>query len=50
VRGGPAPNREREPLPEPPEQILKRRLAQGEISLDEYERLRTVMGEAKTHP
>lgn len=29
--------------PEPPEQVLKRRLAHGEISIDEYERLRAAM-------
>jgi putative membrane protein len=28
---------------EPPEQILERRLASGEISIDEYETLRTVI-------
>lgn len=27
------------PAPEPPEEILKRRLAEGEISVEEYERL-----------
>lgn len=34
-----------QPPPEPPEQILKRRLAQGEVSLEEYERL-----QAAIHP
>ena len=38
VRRRPAARDEQAP-PGPPEQILKRRLAQGEISIEEYERL-----------
>jgi putative membrane protein len=39
VRGRPAAEREQASPPEAPDQILKRRLAQGEISIEEYERL-----------
>ncbi|HEX8975523.1 MAG TPA: hypothetical protein VF781_03330 [Solirubrobacteraceae bacterium] len=35
--------------PEPPEQILKRRLAQGEISLEEYDRLHSAVLEQGGH-
>ena len=42
LRARPADRREQAP-PEPPEEILKRRLAQGEISVEEYERLHTAM-------
>jgi putative membrane protein len=39
ARGGRPSDDARHGTPERPEEILKRRLAQGEISLDEYERL-----------
>jgi putative membrane protein len=39
VRGGQAVRERDESSPESPRQILKRRLAQGEISVEEYERL-----------
>jgi uncharacterized membrane protein len=35
--------RSREDEPEPPDAILKRRLAAGEIGVDEYEHLREVL-------
>jgi putative membrane protein len=38
TRAQPATSAEREP-PEPPEEILKRRLAKGELTLEDYERL-----------
>ena len=38
LRGG-SPQRPEQPPPERPREILKRRLAQGEISVEEYERL-----------
>ena len=38
VRGRPA-DHDQQARPEPPEQILTRRLAQGEISIEAYERL-----------
>ena len=38
LRGG-SPQRPEQPPPERPQEILKRRLAQGEISVEEYERL-----------
>lgn len=54
ARGRPGDRGERtppEPPPEPPETILKRRLAGGEISLDEYERLRSaIQGEHAEPP
>lgn len=39
ARGGPSAENRDEPLAETPEQTLKRRLAQGEISIEEYRRL-----------
>jgi putative membrane protein len=39
VRGGQNVQQRDEPSPESPRQILKRRLAQGEISVEEYERV-----------
>jgi putative membrane protein len=48
VRGGPTAPSGR--TPEPPEEILKRRLALGEISLDEYERLHAAIRDATRRP
>lgn len=46
--GGQTPRRE---PPEPPEEVLKRRLAAGEISVEEYEQARQAMaGEAPAQP
>lgn len=39
IRDGQNPQQRDQPLPESPPQILKRRLAEGEISIDEYTRL-----------
>jgi putative membrane protein len=39
VRSGRSGEERRFAAPEPPKEILQRRLAEGEISLDEYERL-----------
>jgi putative membrane protein len=39
VRSGRSGDERRSAAPEPPKEIVKRRLAQGEISLDEYESL-----------
>jgi putative membrane protein len=38
LRGG-SPQRPGQPSPERPQEILERRLARGEISVEEYERL-----------
>jgi putative membrane protein len=52
VRGRPTDQREPAPPqpPEQPEEIVKRRLAQGEISLEEYERLQAAMREGPPGP
>lgn len=42
LRNEPASRRE-EPAPEDPDAILKRRLAEGEISIEEYERRYTAL-------
>jgi len=39
VRSGRPVDDGRQSTPEPPEEILKRRLAAGDVSLEEYERL-----------
>ena len=39
----PSADQDQQAPPESPEQILKRRLAQGEISVEEYERLHSVV-------
>ena len=39
ARGGATTQQRSEPRPEDPKEILKRRLAAGEISIDEYDRL-----------
>jgi putative membrane protein len=49
VRGAPPLRREEAPLA-PPDEILKRRLARGEITIEEYERLRGTIEETPRHP
>jgi len=49
LRGRPAEDRD-QARPQPPEQILKRRLAQGEISVDEYERRHAAIRETPRNP
>ena len=44
---GQTPQRREEPPTDPPREILKRRLAAGEISIDEYERLRETLDEQR---
>ena len=47
---GPSSQRREEAPPARPDEILKRRLAQGEITIDEYERLRGTIEETPRHP
>jgi putative membrane protein len=47
---GQSPQRPEEPFVEPPEEILKRRLARGEISIHEYERLCTAIEQPPREP
>ena len=46
---GPATDEKRS-TPEPPETVLKRRLAAGEISVDEYEQLREALEDSPREP
>ena len=48
VRGPVA--KEDRPPPEPPQTVLKRRLAAGEISVDEYEELREALEDSPREP
>lgn len=48
VRGGSSSSREPEPAGERPLEILQRRLARGEISVEQYEELRDAL--LDTHP
>lgn len=45
IRGGQSSRAETEAPSEPPKEILKRRLAQGEISVEEYRRLADALDE-----
>ena len=49
LRGG-QPQRPGQASPEPPEEILKRRLAEGELTIEDYERLRTALTEPPDEP
>jgi putative membrane protein len=47
---GQSPSGPEQPAREPPEDVLKRRLAQGEISIDEYEQLHAAIEEPPREP
>lgn len=49
ARGGQNPRQRDEQPPEDPKAILKRRLAQGEISLEEYRRLSDALSDESEH-
>ncbi len=47
VRGGQNPQRPEQPPEQSPKEILQRRLAEGEISIDEYNKLLAALEEHK---
>ncbi len=49
IRGGQNVQQRVEPSPESPRQILERRLAAGEISIEEYRRLLETLDEGPPH-
>lgn len=47
---GEAPGRSRQPEPESPDAVLRRRLAAGEVTVEEYQRLRGILDQDAPEP